>query len=233
LYICQVANKADTRLSRETVADGALALADAIGLEALTVRRLATELGVTPMALYWHFKNKEELLDGVADRIWDQVDCTRDLDKPLLEQFRALAQSLIDALRRHRALVPLLLGPRDSEPSPGFLETTEVALRILLDAGLDLETAVNICQNCLRTATALVLGEPGAPGPQQSPDDIAEMIRRKRLRLESLPIAKYPLVVQAASPLTSCADPDAHYAFGLDFVMSAISALIPPGAAEN
>ena len=50
-----------TRLSKEVVVECGLALADAEGLEALTIRRLATELGVTPMALYWHFRNKEEL----------------------------------------------------------------------------------------------------------------------------------------------------------------------------
>ena len=44
----------------------AIALADAEGLDALTIRRLAQELGVTPMALYWHFRNKEELLAGAG-----------------------------------------------------------------------------------------------------------------------------------------------------------------------
>ena len=46
----------------------ALALADAGGLDALTIRRLAQELGVTPMALYWHFRSKDELLVGLATR---------------------------------------------------------------------------------------------------------------------------------------------------------------------
>src|SRR5690349_18471231 len=47
------------RLSRETVTERALALADAEGIDAVTIRRLATDLGVTPMALYWHFQDKE------------------------------------------------------------------------------------------------------------------------------------------------------------------------------
>ena len=53
------------RLTKQAVVQRALALADADGLDALTIRRLATELGVTPMALYWHFRNKEELLAGL------------------------------------------------------------------------------------------------------------------------------------------------------------------------
>src|SRR3978361_2253941 len=61
-------------LTREGVADRALALADADGLEAVTIRRLATELGVTPMALYWHFRTKEDLLEGLGDRVLDAVE---------------------------------------------------------------------------------------------------------------------------------------------------------------
>ena len=67
--------KSETRtsLSREVVADRALVIADAEGIEAVTIRRLATELGVTPMALYWHFRTKEDLLAGLADRVLDAV----------------------------------------------------------------------------------------------------------------------------------------------------------------
>ena len=50
-------------LTPRTVVEGALALAEAEGLGAVTIRRLAKELGVTPMALYWHFRSKDELLD--------------------------------------------------------------------------------------------------------------------------------------------------------------------------
>ena len=52
------------RLTRAAVVDRALALVDKSGLDALTIRKLATELGVTPMALYWHFRGKDELLQG-------------------------------------------------------------------------------------------------------------------------------------------------------------------------
>ena len=54
------------RLSRETIVASAVALADAEGLEAVTIRRLAQEHGVTPMAMYWHFSDKDSLLDAPA-----------------------------------------------------------------------------------------------------------------------------------------------------------------------
>ena len=61
------------RLSREMIVRGALALADAEGLEAVTIRRLAQEHGVTPMALYRHFREKEDLIDAVVDRLLRDV----------------------------------------------------------------------------------------------------------------------------------------------------------------
>src|SRR5216683_8065988 len=66
-YSCQVmaarqARDAErTRLSKDAVVDRGLAIADAEGLDALTIRRLGGDLGVTPMALYWHFRSKEAL----------------------------------------------------------------------------------------------------------------------------------------------------------------------------
>src|SRR5271165_7308013 len=61
-------------LTKRAVVDRALELADAHGLDALTIRKLATELGVTPMALYWHFRSKEELLGGLVDRVWGEIN---------------------------------------------------------------------------------------------------------------------------------------------------------------
>ncbi len=67
-----------TTLTPRAVAEGALALADSEGLGGVTIRRLAKELGVTPMALYWHFRSKDELLEGVAARIFEEIDLSVD-----------------------------------------------------------------------------------------------------------------------------------------------------------
>src|ERR1700690_4084691 len=90
-----------SRLSKRSVVDRGLALADASGLDGLTIRRLAQDLGVTPMALYWHFRSKEELLVGLADRVWSEIDIEIDRTQPLSVQLRGLLESLVRALRAH------------------------------------------------------------------------------------------------------------------------------------
>jgi AcrR family transcriptional regulator len=61
-------------LSKERVLDAAVALADAQGVEGLSMRKLAQELGVVPMALYKHVANKDELLDGMVDLVVGEID---------------------------------------------------------------------------------------------------------------------------------------------------------------
>src|ERR1700690_133488 len=96
------------RLTRDAVTERALALADKTGLEGLTIRKLATELGVTPMALYWHFRGKDELLEGLIDRVWGEIDITVDPAAPWPAQLRGLLTSFLAVLRAHPAATQLL-----------------------------------------------------------------------------------------------------------------------------
>lgn len=89
------------QLRRGDVLDGAMAILDEFGLADLTMRRLATSLGVQPGALYWHFPNKQTLLGAVVDKILE------DLDPPSgtadwQESYSELAQGLRSALLAHR-----------------------------------------------------------------------------------------------------------------------------------
>ena len=61
-------------LSRERVLRGAVAIADAAGIEALTIRSLARELGVKPMAIYYHVANKSEILDSIVDLVFAEIE---------------------------------------------------------------------------------------------------------------------------------------------------------------
>src|SRR5258707_5519385 len=61
-------------LSRERVLRGAVAVADASGIGALTMRSLASELGVKPMSLYHYVASKDEILDGIVDLVFSEIE---------------------------------------------------------------------------------------------------------------------------------------------------------------
>jgi AcrR family transcriptional regulator len=207
------------RLTPEVVVERALSLADSEGLGAVTIRRLARDLGVTPMALYWHFRKKDELLDAVMDRVFSELDSTVDESATWLEQFRTLMDSLATVLRAHPASAPLFTTRTNASESS--LRFTEVALGILRRGGFSPTEATQVSRHALSTITNLVVGEPGFTA-QDEDGDLMDARRRARLFLESLPPDRYPRLVEAAAPLSACEDPDAYYAFGLDLLLAGI-----------
>ena len=233
MYNCQemarqsrqkAANSAANRvtLTPQTVVEGALALADSEGLGAVTIRRLAKELGVTPMALYWHFHSKDELLDGMAARIFEEVDLSVDASARWHEQLRALLGSMLGVLRAHPDTA-ILLSTRTAS-SEGSLRATEVVLDILRRGGFSPAEATQIARHALSTVVNLVSGEPGVVVREES-GKMLDARRRARLFLESLPPERYPHLVESAGPLSEGVDPDVYFAFGLDLLLGGIEAM--------
>jgi TetR/AcrR family tetracycline transcriptional repressor len=211
-----------TRLTRAAVVDRALALADSAGLEALTIRKLATELGVTPMALYWHFRGKDELLGGLAERLWSEVDLTVDQSAPWPEQLRGLLCSLLTVLRAHPAATQLL-ARTDIVKSEAGLNAVEVTLELLRTAGFSPEDASAVARSTLWTGLMLVMSEPGIvvlDGAER-----AELQRKKQVTMATLPPSRYPRAVECALPMTACDDPEAHYRFGVDLFIAGVAAM--------
>jgi TetR/AcrR family transcriptional regulator, tetracycline repressor protein len=211
-----------TRLTKAAVVDRALALADKSGLEALTIRKLATELGVTPMALYWHFRGKDELLDGLADRIWSEVDVSVDPAASWGEQLRGMLTSLLSVLRAHPAAAQLLI-QSEKRNAEAALNATEAALEVLRSAGFSVEDSSAIARGALWTGLALVMSEPGSEQLDQT--ERVEVQRKKQVELATLSPARYPRLVEAAIPMTACDDPELHYRFGVELLIAGVSAI--------
>ena len=211
-----------TRLSKKAVVDRALALADANGLDGLTIRRLAEDLGVTPMALYWHFRSKEELLAGLADRVWAEMNMKVDAAQPWSRQLQGLLESLVRVLRAHPCASQLLL--ETEKRSEAFLQATEVTLEVLRGAGFDPRHASEVARSALWTGLMLVMSEPGIH-PGMSEKDRAEYQRHALVRLATLPPDRYPRVVECAVPLTACDDPEFHYRFGIELFIAGVEAI--------
>jgi len=215
------------RLSKATVVERGLALADAEGLEAVTIRRLAADLGVTPMALYWHFRSKDELLVGLADRVWGEIDVDVDHDADWPAQLRGLLESLIRVLRSHPSASQLLMAG-EKRTSEAAATANEVALEVLHRAGFDAEHAAAIAKNALFTGITLVMSEPGfEPGMTEA--ERLEHLRLARVRLSLLPPDKFPRLVECAVPMTACDNPDFHYKLGVDLFIAGVQALAANG----
>jgi len=120
-------------LTRDRVLGAAFTVAERDGLERLSMRLVAAELAVSPMALYRHVINKDDLLDGLVERLLAQVRVPRE-SLPWNERLRVLAHEIRSLARRHPDLFGLLLRRRAVGAATAAREATLAALR---EAGLD------------------------------------------------------------------------------------------------
>jgi AcrR family transcriptional regulator len=125
-------------LTRARAVDAAVAVADVEGLSAVSMRRLAQELGVEAMSLYHHVANKDDILDGMVDRVFSEVDVTL-LDRPWREAMAGRARSLRDAMLRHRWAISLM--ESRSRPGPHTLQHHDRVLGCLVTSGFSLVQA--------------------------------------------------------------------------------------------
>ncbi len=227
----RTARRTKAKLDREQVIDAALRLADDDdgGLEAISFRRLADQFGVTPMALYWHFEDKDALLGALADRIWSRAaaELEQGLARtPALDgwgKLRLIAQALVDAMRPHPAVAELV--PSRVVSCEAGLGVTELALGLLADEGFDPALAADLARFVLSSAVMLVSTQAGVE--IADPSERPEHQRRKRIALASLPLDRYPHIIASAEHLTDCESPDAWFTRGLNAIIDGVRAQAP------
>ncbi len=120
-------------ISWDAILRAALAIADAEGVRAVSMRAVAQRLGVTPMALYRHVGDKQALLDGLVERLLLEVP----LPNPRLgwaARLRALVDDVLVVARRHPGVFPLLL--QRPAVTPGALRLVEAIFAALAEAGV-------------------------------------------------------------------------------------------------
>ncbi|MEU3569022.1 TetR/AcrR family transcriptional regulator [Kitasatospora sp. NPDC036755] len=212
-----------TTLTPHRIAEAAVALADAEGLDAVTMRRLAAELGVAPMAAYRYVTGKDELIELMVDFVYGRLP----LDAPAegwRDTMRALAVHLRAMHLAHpwtvRAATPFSLGPNQ-------LAVPERALSALAEHGLDADTTMAV----FRTVTGYVHGSVAA-------EVTLEALRRERgwtdgdqTRAALAPrmtwlmgTGRYPAYQRYLREATRKDDPDWQFTTGLDCVLDGIAA---------
>jgi TetR/AcrR family tetracycline transcriptional repressor len=209
-------NARQPRLSRDAILDRALAVADAEGIDAVSVRRLARDLGVTPMALYWHVDDKNALLHALGDRLLGGLDLRVDERVPWPEQLRAFVVSFTAVLRAHPSAA-MLIGSLPTVASENALGATEVALDILRRAGFSPEEAAHITTQIVRTTTSMVIAELDVIPATGEPACTEEFLR-------SLPPERFPRVIEAAGPLSAHDHPESFDDLVIELILAGVEA---------
>ncbi|HEY5856618.1 MAG TPA: TetR/AcrR family transcriptional regulator C-terminal domain-containing protein [Aldersonia sp.] len=204
----------------------ALAIIDRDGVDALTMRRLGDAMGRDPMGLYRHIPNKGEVLDGVAELVFDElsVDTT---DPDWASQLRAVARDFRGLALAHPKVVPLLVTRPLSTPlglrPPGTLRPLEDVLTLLTRAGFTGVDALHIYRALFGFLYGHVLNE--LQELVERPEETDEVLR---LGLHRLPINEFPLLRELAPALASYDGP-AELERGLDILLTGLTtALVTP-----
>jgi AcrR family transcriptional regulator len=204
------------QLNRDRIVRAATELIEREGADALSMRRVAAELGVAVMSLYNHVPNKAAMLDAVASQILGGMTVADDPAMPWTERARVLVRAFRKVAHDHPRSVTLVLTRKVDAPSG--LRPVEHALAIAADAGFDGETSVRIMRALLAYAIGAQMREVGAAKVlDYLPEDQAD-------RLSFLDPAEFPHVVALREALLSH-DPETDFEFGLDLMIAALEAL--------
>jgi AcrR family transcriptional regulator len=209
------------RLSRERVLQAALALAARDGIESLTMRKLADELGVGAMSLYYHVPNKEQLLGGMVDIVFSEIEPpSTDVDWKTAMRNRAL--STRNALRRHPWAIGLMEG-RTSH-GPANLRLHDAVLGCLRAAGFSLEMTVHAYSVQDAYIYGFALQEQDMSS--ETADDFAAEAQRQMREYEAM-LADFPHLVEVVGGYVAKAGYDygAEFLFGLDLILDGLDKL--------
>ena len=208
------------RLDRRQVLEAALAVVDRDGLEALSMRRLGTELGAGATSLYWHVKNKDELLDLLVDRvIGEMLEEIRPADGWRAQMTEA-ARTARRVLVRHRHLAPVF-GTRPTF-GPNALQAIEVVVGQLRDAGFDDLTATLGANAVVTWSSGYAVFEARDPlGPNATPEERQAFAAAMAATFASLPPDRFPNTI-AMLPLMNRIDADAQFESALGWILDGL-----------
>jgi TetR/AcrR family transcriptional regulator, tetracycline repressor protein len=211
------------RLDQPTIIAAALELLDDEGLDALTMRRLATRLNVTQGALYRHVADKDNLLMLLADEISGQVPAVA-LTVPWQEALTDMANAYRAVLLSHRDAARLLASIPPA--GPRRLQRIESTLRLLVDAGFSSRDAAWAAYHFNNLVTEFVADEVRlASAATAAGSTTSELLASGRAQLRSLPEASFPTLRRLAQEMATD-DADAQFEFGLRVWLHGMDALL-------
>jgi len=207
-------SKQRTPLTRERITQAALHIMDTEGLEAVSMRRVAREVGVEAMSLYNHVHDKDDLLNGVVEQIMREFPFPDDGPvKDWLEAGRDVARGWRSLLRAHPSAIQLFAERKTPIATEDGLRPMDVALTALRNAGLSERDAVQAFHTIGGYIFGYVMMETG-----RLFGDPADAHEFPEVSAERLPS------VAACAPFLANCDFDEQFEFGLDLMIEGLRA---------
>jgi len=204
-----------TRLDRDVIVNAAQRVLGRDGLAGLTLRRIGTELGADPTAIYRHFRDKDELVIELADRAFASLPAP-DPALPWQDRLRLMLRAALELYRANPAFSLQL--SRQPDDTPGLERVAEMVLATLADAGLGPRDRAIMYQ----LVTNYAVGS-GIFISQDVLDDWDRSLPALRRTYRALPPEQYPHCVASAEYLFP--DQDDVYDLGVDMIIDAIEKL--------
>jgi len=205
-----------TPLTRERVLLVAIARADQGGIDSLSMRKLGQELGVEAMAIYYYFANKDELLDGIVDLVYAEIELPP-VGSEWRPAMRQRAISVREALARHRWAIGLMESRR--RPGPANLRHHDGVIGILRAAGFGVAMAAHAYSLLDSYIYGFALTKMTLPFDATT--DMAEMADQM---LEPFPVGEYPHLVEFITDhaMRPGFDHEDEFEYGLDLILDGI-----------
>jgi len=203
-------------LSRERVLDGAVAVADSGGIAGLTIRSLAEQLGVKPMSVYHHVANKDEILDGIVDIVFSQIELPSANGEWRAEITRR-ARSARAVLRQHPWAIGLL--ETRTNPGPATLRHHNAVLGALRSGGFSVALTAHAYALLDSFVYGFALQEATLPFEDQSVEEVAAPM------MEAFGSGEYPHLLELVTEhaLKPGYDFGDEFEFGLELVLDGLA----------
>jgi len=206
-----------TPLTRQRVLRAAVALADRGGVGALSMRKLAQELGVEAMSLYHHMANKDDILDGIVDVVFGEIELPTG-EAGWEAAMRRRSVSAREALRRHPWATGLMESRRT--PGPANIRHHDAVLGVLRNAGFPVELAAHAYSLLDSYIYGFALQE--ASLPFHTPEETAEVAQEI---MSVFPADDYPHLAEIATEhvLQPGYDYGDEFLYGLDLILDGLA----------
>jgi AcrR family transcriptional regulator len=209
-------------LSREAVIDAALEVCRAEGLDAVTMRRVATELDTGAASLYVYVRNRDELVAAMSDRVAGSIELEPPDPARWREQLHRLLGRMVTALQAHPGMAASTLAEvPSSDPPFDFMENL---LGLLLAGGVLPQDAAWGCDILALVTTATAIeNDVRRDRGQWTEKHFDGMVRDLRVRFSGLPVDRFPLTVAYADEMVT-GDGDDRFRFAIDALLDGMVA---------